>query len=304
MSSGVILSLLASCCFGGLYYFVPLLAPLDGEAVFAWRMLFTLPLLTLFMLASGDLPRIGEVARRVRREPWLFVLLPLSAALIGLQLWLFLSAPLYGWALPVSLGYFLLPLTMVLAGRVVYRDVLSPAQRLAVICAAVGVAAAIFNAGGLHWTALAVAFGYPPYFMLRRRLDLAHLGALWWDILLLWPLALWFLLRTGDSPLAPFASHPHLWLWVTLMGVFATLGLLFYILASRLLMFSLFGLLSYVEPVLLVLVAILLGERLAPHDWFTYVPIWLAVLALLVDGIRRLRNEAMRRNANMVQSPP
>ena len=193
---------------------------------------------------------------------------------------------------------------VVLAGRVVYRDVLSPAQRLAVICAAVGVAAAIFNAGGLHWTALAVAFGYPPYFMLRRRLDLAHLGALWWDILLLWPLALWFLLRTGDSPLAPFASHPHLWLWVTLMGVFATLGLLFYILASRLLMFSLFGLLSYVEPVLLVLVAILLGERLAPHDWFTYVPIWLAVLALLVDGIRRLRNEAMRRNANMVQSPP
>lgn len=67
MSPGVILSLAASCIFGGLYYFVPLLAPLDGEAVFAWRMLFTLPLLTLFMLASGDLPRIGEVARRVRR---------------------------------------------------------------------------------------------------------------------------------------------------------------------------------------------------------------------------------------------
>ena len=303
MSSGVILSLLASCCFGGLYYFVPLLAPLDGEAVFAWRMLFTLPLLTLFMLASGDLPRIAEVARRTRHEPWLLMLLPLSSALIGVQLWLFLSAPLYGWALPVSLGYFLLPLTMVLAGLVVYRDALSPAQRFAVASAAAGVAAAIFHAGSLHWTALVVAFGYPPYFMLRRRLGTSHLGGLWWDILLLWPLALWFLLHTGESPLTPFASHPQLWLWVPLMGLFSTLGLLFYILASRLLMFSLFGLLSYVEPVLLVLAAILLGERLAPHDWFTYVPIWLAVLALLVDGVRRLRREAMQRNLDMVQSP-
>ena len=37
--------------------------------------------------------------------------------MLGVQLWLFLWAPLHGRALPVSLGYFLLPLVMVLAGR-------------------------------------------------------------------------------------------------------------------------------------------------------------------------------------------
>ena len=33
-----------------------------------------------------------------------------SSALVGVQLWLFMWAPLHGRALPVSLGYFLLPL--------------------------------------------------------------------------------------------------------------------------------------------------------------------------------------------------
>jgi chloramphenicol-sensitive protein RarD len=43
-----------------------------------------------------------------------------SSALLGVQLWLFMWAPLNGRSLDVSVGYFLLPLTMVLTGRLVY----------------------------------------------------------------------------------------------------------------------------------------------------------------------------------------
>ena len=61
-----------------------------------------------------------------------------------------------------------------------------------------------------------------------------------------------------------------------------------YILASRLLPFSLFGLLSYVEPVLLVVVALLLGESIGRDEWLTYIPIWLAVLLLVSEGASHL----------------
>jgi len=50
--------------------------------------------------------------------------------------------------------------------------------------------------------------------------------------------------------------------------------------------------LGYVEPVLLVLVALLLGERIAEDQWLTYAPIWLAVGLLATEGIMSLRRPA------------
>lgn len=47
-------------------------------------------------------------------------------AIVGLQLWLFVWAPVNGYALDVSLGYLLLPISLVLIGRIVFKDRLSP----------------------------------------------------------------------------------------------------------------------------------------------------------------------------------
>ena len=59
-----------------------------------------------------------------------------------------------------------------------------------------------------------------------------------------------------------------------------------YLLASKWLPLSLFGLLSYVEPVLLVAVSWILGETLGWASLLTYGPILLALLFLAVDGRR------------------
>jgi chloramphenicol-sensitive protein RarD len=56
--------------------------------------------------------------------------------------------------------------------------------------------------------------------------------------------------------------------------------------SSRYLTLTLFGLLGYVEPVLLVCVALLLGETIAPPQWLTYISIWAAVVMLAAGGLR------------------
>jgi chloramphenicol-sensitive protein RarD len=76
--------------------------------------------------------------------------------------------------------------------------------------------------------------------------------------------------------------------------VISALALVTYVMASRLLAFSLFGLLSYVEPVLLVAVALILGESIAPDQWLTYLPIWLAVVVLVLEGVRHLLRQRRR----------
>ncbi|MFN4360614.1 MAG: EamA family transporter RarD [Hylemonella sp.] len=287
MARGVALSVLASVLFGAMYYLSALLAPLDGEQIFGWRMLLTVPLLALFLRWGGDWQLVRETTRRLRHEPVLWLVLPASALLLGIQLWLFLWAPPNGRALEVSLGYFMLPLSMVLTGRWLYGERLTRLQQLAVGCAAVGVLHELWRVGHFSWPAAVVVIGYPLYFVLRRRHRTDHLGGLWFDLLFMLPLAAAFALAGDVTGL--FAQRPLLGALLLVLGLISAGALVSYILSSRLLPLGLFGLLGYVEPVLLVAVALLLGERLATGQAWTYGPIWLAVALLVIEGLRRLR---------------
>ncbi|AKA24138.1 EamA family transporter RarD [Pseudomonas chlororaphis] len=287
MSKGIALSVLASVLFAVMYFYTSLLAPLTGVEIFGWRMLLTAPCMTVFMLVSGEWRHVGRILARLLGQPLLLLALPLSAALLGVQLWLFMWAPLNGYSLDVSLGYFLLPLTMVLTGRLVYGEQLSRLQKIAAALATLGVLNELYQMGSFSWATLLVAIGYPVYFVLRKRLAADNLGGLWLDMALLLPIALWFV-QSGDQGFAVVDQHPWLYLLIPLLGLISASALVAYIIASRLLPFSLFGLLSYVEPVLLLAVALLLGESIQAGEWLTYLPIWLAVLVLVYEGFKHL----------------
>jgi chloramphenicol-sensitive protein RarD len=288
---GVVLSVLASTLFGVMYFYTSLMTPLDGEEIFGWRMLRTVPCATLFMLVSGDWRRVREVAVRLRQQPLLIFALLLSSVLLGAQLLIFMWAPLHGRSLEVSLGYFLLPLSMILTGRVVYGEHLSYLQKVAAVFAMIGVAHELWRLGSFSWETLLVAGGYPLYFVLRRTLKTDHLGGLWFDMLLMLPIGLWFI--ANGHPQA-IQQAPLLYLLIPLLGVISASALVSYILASRLLPFSLFGLLSYVEPVLLVGVALLLGESIGRDEWLTYLPIWMAVVVLMIEGAKHMLAQRRR----------
>ncbi|ODS67970.1 MAG: chemotaxis protein [Acidovorax sp. SCN 68-22] len=287
MLKGVVASVLASVLFGCIYWISPFLAPLGGEEIFGWRVLATLPFTTLLLVWRGEWRQVRHIAARVRARPLLGAALLLSAAMVGVQLWLFMWAPMAGRALPVSLGYFLLPLVMVLVGRVLYRERLSGPHKLATALATAGVAAELLRAGGVSWETWLVAIGYPLYFALRRRLRTEQLGGHWVDMALAVPVATWFVLR-APSTLPVVAGDGALAALVLLVGVLSAVALALYMAASGLLPMGLFGLLTYVEPVLLALVAWLLGERLAPGQWLLYGLVFAAVAVLVADGLRTL----------------
>ena len=286
MLSGVLLSITASVLFGALYYYALLLHPLDAMQILAWRMVLGLPVITLlvYLLRAG--PAVAALWQRMRRQPGVLVGMLLSASLLGLQMGLFMWAPLHGQAMNVSLGYFLLPLSLVLTGRFVYGERLSAMQRLAVLLAAIGVAHALWQSGGLHWSTLLVQL-YVPYFMLHRRLRVSGLPAIWTETLLLLPLAIWWL--ADGQILQQLATRPLLWLLLPLLGILSGVALGSYLMASQRLPLGLFGLLGYLEPALLFVVSLLVGERMLASDLWTYGPIWLALLVLGLEGLRRWR---------------
>ncbi len=284
--NGVVLLLSSSFMFALLYYYPAWLTPLDGEQIFGWRMLFTLPGVSLYLWLSGEWRLVVSLFQELKKRPLLWIGLPLSAFLVGVQLWLFMWAPVNGSGLPVSLGYFMMPLVMVILGRFVYGEQLSRWQLLAVIAALVGVVNQVWQTGAVSWETFVVAIGYPLYFMLRRWQGNDHLGGIWCDMFLLLPMAAWFALGTGES--GAFSQNGSLWWLVIGLGLISALALIFYLLSAKLLTFSLFGLLSYLEPVLLVFVSLLLGESIAEHERLTYIAIWTAVGILVLEGMQRV----------------
>lgn len=305
MYKGVALSVLASITFGVLYFYTQFLQPLDSEETFAWRMLSTLPFITLFMWWSGDLKHVAEIFRRVLQQPLLLLWLLISSFLCTTQLWLFLWGPINGHGLEVSLGYFLLPLVMVLVGCVLYKEKLSSWQMLAVALAVLGVGHEIWRIGSVAWETVYVALAYPLYFFLRRQFKTDNLGGFWWDLFLILPVAFYLGFVYSDS-MALLLNYSHL-IWAVLgLGFLSALGLGSYILASRYLPFVIFGLLSYLEPVLLAFASMMLGERVEADEWLTYIPIWLAVLLLVIEGVlhvlkQKRQERALQKNVQNYQ---
>ncbi|WP_434650767.1 EamA family transporter RarD [Pseudomonas sp. D1-2] len=293
MSKGIALSVSASALFAVMYYYTSLLAPLTGLEIFGWRMLLTMPCMTAFMLISREWKLVSDLVARLIATPRLLLGAMASSALMGAQLWLFMWAPLNDYSLDVSLGYFLLPLSMVLTGRIAYGERLSRLQKAAVFFASLGVLNELYRVGGFSWATLLVVLGYPIYFILRKRLRTDNLGGLWLDMTLMLPLALWFV-QSGEQGFKVFNQHPWLSLLIPLLGVISASALVAYIVASRLLPFSLFGLLSYVEPVLLLGVALLLGESIQAEEWLTYIPIWMAVAVLVFEGSKHMVRQRRR----------
>ncbi|QKE62635.1 EamA family transporter RarD [Aquipseudomonas campi] len=288
---GVALSVAASVLFVLIPGYVRELAPLDGVQVFAQRILWSIPAVLLLVALARQWTVLAAAFNRLRSEPLLLPALVLAAALMGVQWLLFVWAPLAGRMLEVSLGYFLLPLAMVLVGRLFYGERLRPLQRLAVVCALLGVAHELWLTQAFSWVTLVAALGYPPYFMLRRWMRLDALSGFILEMLVLAPLAIWLIHAHG--PLGVFDQAPQLWWLLPGLGLLSALAFGAMMAASRLLPLGLFGILSYVEPVLLFALAVVfLGETFDPLQLWTYAPIWLAVLLTGWDSARLLRKQA------------
>ena len=288
-SRGILLSVTASALFALMSAYTRLLGPLSGLDIFAWRIVWTIPGALALVAWRGRMPQLKALVGLALRQPRTGLTLVFAAASMGVQLWLFLWAPLHGRVLEVSLGYFLLPLSMVLIGRFYYREVLAPMQWLAVGLAALGVAHELWTTHAFSWPTLVVALGYPPYFVIRRTIRADSLVVFSAEVLLLGPAAAAMIVLSPSAHAA--FDRLALWaLWLPGLGALSTVALGSYLKASRLLPMALFGILGYVEPVLLVVLSVtLLGESLSAQQLATYGPIWLAVAVTGVHSALILR---------------
>lgn len=287
---GILFAVCAFCLFASLPAYVQFLQPLSGYVATGQRVIWTVLLLGAFLMLFNrqQLRQIGRQLLHWRGWPGYL----LGSVLVGVQFWAFIWGPMNGKTLDVALGYFMLPLMMVITGRLIYGERLRLLQWLAVGCAAAGVASAVITAGGISWLALVIALGYPPYFVLRRYQPLPAVQAFSIENLLLLPVAIW--------ACAVFAevSHPMDYparqlLWLAGLGVLGAIPMLLWLSASRMLPLGLLGLIGYLEPTLVFCVGLTLGEQLAEGELPLYLLVASSLCLLSIDGVRQLSKRKM-----------
>lgn len=280
---GLAISLLSSFTFAIFTFVAAGLAPLTGLQVWGWRLLMTVPGILVAMLLVKRFYWFTDEFRRIKANPRLLLVYLFTGPMLGVQMWLFGWAPQNGYTLEVSLGYFLLPLVMVLLGRFMFNEQMSKLAWVSTFVAFLAVGYETFRTGALGWVVILVAFGYPAYFVLRRLTKTDGVGALTWELVFALPFAFYYAF-SQDGLYAATSSIKTVSLLLAL-GALSIIGLITYVLAAKLLPYVIFGLLSYLEPALVTLAAVMLGERITAEQFPTYLGIWLAVAIMAVDGV-------------------
>ncbi|MGV9190246.1 EamA family transporter RarD [Arcanobacterium canis] len=287
---GVFISLVTSVSFALFSYLAALAHPLNGIELWSWRMVMTVPGVLIALAMVGKLHGYWLELKRMRTNPRRLIAYAFCAPMLAGQMWLFGWAPQSGRALELALGYFLMPLVMVVIGRVLYKEKMSMLTTIASLVAAVAVAYEVVRTGSLGWVALFISIGYPAYFVVRRYFHTDGVSALAWEMTFAMPAALW--IASGSHTFTVIVTDARLLTVMLATGAMSVMGVIGYVMSARLLPYGLFGLLSYVEPVMVTLAALALGETIAGGQIWTYVGIWVAVGLLAFDGVVSLSSHS------------
>lgn len=186
-----------------------------------------------------------------------------------------------------SLGYYINPLVNVLLGVLFLEERLSRYQTMAVGVATLGVAVQVVMLGILPWVALALAFSFGFYGLLRKKADIDPLVGLLVETLLLLPLALAFAWYYGSAfTLANWQQD------VVLMGagVITAVPLVLFLFAAQHLRLSTLGVMQYLAPTGHLAIAVLAyGEPFTPTQGFTFLCVWMALALYSYDLWRKRR---------------
>ena len=217
------------------------------------------------------------------------MILCLTSPLIALQWWIFFWGPVNGETINIAMGYFLLPITMSLTGRFYFKENLSPLLWLAVGAAVIGVSVELYRNHSFSWVTLLICLAYPPYFILRRKSRIPTTSNFVAENIFVTPIALLLLYFTyqRQQPFLPSLDWGVLLLLGS--GLLGTVAMLFFVSASTRLKFTIFGMLNYGEPILMMLVAIfLLNETISPEQIWSYGFFGIAVLLVIGDSVLRI----------------
>ncbi|MBY3416641.1 EamA family transporter RarD [Rhizobium laguerreae] len=250
---GFAFALTAYLLWGFLPIYMKAVAHISPAEVIAHRIVWSLPLAGIVLIVLG---RTQDI-RAALRSPRMLAMAALTASLITVNWGTYVWAIGAGHSLDAALGYFINPLFSIFLGAVFLKEKLQPLQIAAIALAALAVAILALDSGGIPWVALTLAVSWGFYALLRKTLPLGPNQGFFLEVLILSGPALLYILYLE------FGGQGHLYRTgladTTLLlgcGVITAVPLMIYANGAKLLKLSTIGIMQYIAPTMILLIAV------------------------------------------------
>ncbi len=275
--------------WGFLPIYMKWLSHIPPVEVVAHRVLWSLPVALLVVFASG---RTADL-RAALRTPSMLRMAVVTAGLVSLNWGVYVWAIVTDHALDAALGYYINPLFSILLGAVLLKERLAPRQWAAIALAALAVAVLTVEAGRLPVAALALTLTWGFYAFFRKTLPIGPNQGFALEVMLLTPPALAVLAWYISQGTAHFAITPaDTWLLIG-TGAVTAVPLIVYGNAAKRLRLTTIGILQYIAPTLIFLVAVFVfGEEIGRGRMIAFPLIWAALILYTSEVLRARRARA------------
>ena len=250
---GFAFALTAYLLWGFLPIYMKAVAHISPAEVIAHRIVWSLPLAGIVLIVLG---RTQDI-RAALSSPRMLAMAALTASLITVNWGTYVWAIGAGHSLDAALGYFINPLFSIFLGAVFLKEKLQPLQIAAIALAALAVAILALDSGGIPWVALTLAVSWGFYALLRKTLPLGPNQGFFLEVLILSGPAVLYILYLE------FGGQGHLYRTgladTTLLlgcGVITAVPLMIYANGAKLLKLSTIGIMQYIAPTMIFLIAV------------------------------------------------
>jgi len=263
-----------------LWGFLPLymkaMAHISPLEVLAHRVLWSVPIAALVLWALG---RTQDV-KLALKTPKTLIMGFVTATLISVNWGVYIWAIVSGHALDAALGYYINPLFSVFLGAVLLGERLNKMKWIAIGLALVAVVILTVDAGRLPVVAIAltVTWGFYAYF--KKSLPIGPNQGFLLEVLLLAPPALLFVLYLAAQGSGQFLGGTPLDTILLIgCGVITAVPLMLYANGAKLLQLSTIGMLQYIAPTMIFLIAVFVfKEPFGQARMVAFPLIWLALV--------------------------
>lgn len=276
--------------FAPIYY--KTMAQVPPLEMLSHRGLWTLALFAAILWGQGRLAEVGALLRGPQAGR-----VVLAGGIIALNWGIFIWAIQAGHAVESSLGYYILPLVSVVMGVALLGERLAGLQGLAVMLAAAAVGVLTWGLGVAPWIALALAFSFAPYLLIKKAMQASALVSVTAEVLVIAPFALALLVAVHWGGWQEFGRSGGFFgrdlynsLMLPVTGLISGIPLMLFSWGAQRVRLSTLGLVQYLNPSLQAFSAVvIMAEPFTRWHGVAFAMIWAALAVYSAAGLRQDR---------------
>jgi len=283
---GLLMGILTFLFWGFFPIYFKQLEHVGAIEVLAHRIVWSVVFLAIFIAFTG---RVRHLKRTLRVRKAVLIL-AVTGALITVNWGTYVYAVTNDKILESSLGYFMNPLMSMLLGGLILKEKISFLGKISIFIVFIAICLQVISLGKLPIISLVLAASFAFYGLFKKQVHVDPVDGLFIETTIISVFAFIYLTILGVNGGSNLAFD---WTGFLLVfsGVVTVLPLLTFNIAANSLKLSTLGFLQYISPTLQAAVAVFIyHESLESARIWGFILIWISIILVTFDGMRRSKN--------------